>query len=225
MYTGRSLAPQIELPPMVPDFSNVPVISYSDFDREPAKPDTRSLGQRLMETRYEMINAAAPPESVAHCDQLLAGYYDLEGRIDAFISEQSQAHITRLEQKRAAIWAECRKLEDNATAAQDEIARLNATTNASGQALVEWRGKMANANNNPGFNSRFPSDTEIANWNEKRSAVRGELNIRESQHRDLQKALSFAQLQETAAAQELNELVEKLKQADSALVAAKQQAK
>src|SRR5580704_577735 len=97
---NRQMIPQFPVPRAAPniDFNNV--VSVRDVFPEPPPKDTRTLTQKLMELRVELISHGTP-EIIAKTDALLFECADVEQKINGFLAEQRQEKLKRLEAARA----------------------------------------------------------------------------------------------------------------------------
>jgi chromosome segregation ATPase len=209
---------QFPIPEATPpfDFSETNLVSLKDVFPDSKPADHRTLGERLMACRFELAKEGKP-ETIAKVEALLFEFADLEQRVNKFLTEQHDAQLSRLEAKRADLWAECRKLEDTNRAARNEVAALNNRLNARASDLSAARQKAAEANN-AHFKSQFPNASEVAIWQAKRAGARTELATVEQQHQELQRELAAARAAHTEAAREFADRVEALRAVDTELI-------
>ncbi len=211
---------EIRLPTLVAtprfDFSETNLVSLKDVFPDEKPTDHRTLGERLMACRFELAKEGKP-ETIAKVEALLFEFADLEQRVNTFLTEQHDAQLSRLDAKRAALWAECRKLEDANRAARTDVSSLNNQLNARSSELSAARQKASDANN-PDFDSQFPNAAELAEWQAKRATARAELAKVDAQHRELQRELAAARVAHSEAAREFAERVEALRAVDTELI-------
>jgi hypothetical protein len=221
MFNGPNMIPQLSLPVSrtTPDVSQTNFVSYSDFNREPPKPDTRTLGEQLFEARFRMVGAASA--DVSRCDQLLLTYSELELQIKEFLVVAHQRYISQLEAQRAELWRQCREIEDTVGAHTQEIGILLAQKNSQGQAVSSWRASVQEAAQ-PQFSSRFPTPDEISIWKQRQGAARAKFANALSRQQQLARALSAAQVQREGESRALAAKVEELRACDRELMAAQQ---
>ena len=112
MLTGGSSP---ELPAaLMPDFIRTNVVDARDlFPREGPAPRTLSLSEKLLDARFQLLHdPATAPETVSHCDEMIARYCALEEQVNQFLAATHQQHVATLERRRAELWSECRRRED-----------------------------------------------------------------------------------------------------------------
>jgi hypothetical protein len=221
MYEGRSLVPQLPIPVALPDFSRTHAPSVSEIFPEPKPVDVRSFGQKLMEIRSRMLNDGASAEEVAHCEKLLFTYSTLEQEIIAFLASARQAHLERLEAKRGELWAACRRLEDSALAASNEVAALQNSLNNQAHVVSEWRAKVQEAAAPP-FATRFPNQAEVQTWNGRLEGARAELAKAIGGQQKTDSTLRAARIEHEEIARSLARKVDELRAADSELIGYRQ---
>ena len=180
---------------------------------EPAPKDLRSLGQKLMEVRFELIHESTP-EEIAKADSLLFEYVAIEERINGFLADQRQEKLKRLEAARGELWTQCRALEDALGAHVQEVGRLNAIANGHAANVSAARAKVQEAVQTA-LPTRFPSGSEMEAWNGRLATARGELAKALEQQQQINLALSAARALHAEAARELAGRVEALRAADS----------
>jgi chromosome segregation ATPase len=208
---------QIDFPPTLPDFSQAHLTNARDVFPE-SRPATRpqTLAEKLADARLEMHAAGAEDATRARCEGLILEFSALEERILEFLAEHRQAHLSRLQARRADLWAKCRSTEDEKKNLLLEIGRLNGRLNAQAAELSALHQKAADGAVKP-FDTAFPNAGELAAWNEKRAAVQSEHAVVEQRFRELQRQLQFAQHEHNESARALAESVDQLRAVDSEL--------
>lgn len=217
---GQSMIPQI--PVLDSPAASIPLNESNLFDSHPviekllapSVKQTPSLSDRLAAARFEMFNAGAGPEELSRCVGLLVEFGELEQKIEAFLAEQHQAHLARLEDKRADAWQACRRCEDAQRASSSEIGALQARANAQGDRLSRARALASAA---PAFDTKFPSPQEIAAWAISKAAAKDALAIEEKAFQEVQLQLRIVEGERSTANEKLAEAIKALQAADAAL--------
>jgi hypothetical protein len=213
----RDLALRLPVPtsPAI-DFTRVAAPNAREIFPEPRPVDRRTPGEKLQDLRLQLAPDGTP-ETIAKTESLLFEYAHLEQRITAFLAEERETKLKRLEAKRGELWAACRIIEDAIAAHVQEVGRLNAVSNGQAGILSAARTKVHEATQPP-FHTNFPNEAETQAWKVRQASARGELAKALEQQQQINLALSAARALHAEAARELAERVEQLRAADSALI-------
>jgi hypothetical protein len=220
-------AAQVQIPMPAPDLGHI-FEGTEVFDSHPMidawlAPATRHVPtqiERLAEIRFRMHSSGAPAETISRADELIVTLDGLSKEIEQFITEQRQAHVAKLEAKRADVWKQCREAETEVQGLLYEGGRLSGAMNVASQALSAARSAAAAARE-PNLATRFPDANEIAAADARRVAADLAVSRAASVVTDSQQHVYLNEGAQSTAAKELRELVEQLHSVDRELEAAR----
>jgi len=139
-------------------------------------------------------------------DRLVARYLD--------VSERAEAYHTAIlpalrERRRMETYAECREAEDAVKRLEADLGRLNARANVQAGIVNDARRAALAANARP-FQTRFPTDSELAAWSQSKATARAALEAAEGEQAQVRVLHTTARWEHEAALTRLGELTDAL---------------
>jgi len=149
-------------------------------------------------------------------DALLQQYVDVCERIDAYLSEVRASRIAELEMKRAEAWQRCRAIEDRQKDLAREIGVAQGQLRAFNEPSVRLQ-ELSHAADRARPQTQFPTQAELALWNDARGVFEREVSLRKSKKGELEAQLSALEQRKYFLSIEKRDAVEELRMVDTEL--------